>query len=362
MKVCHLGDASVIHTWRWVDAMEKKGHETYLISLKPLREEFNNPNVKIYIIPKKNLKNPLNLVSTIIRIRNLVKKINPDIIDAHYVTHYGFFAALTGKPFICSAWGSDIVIIPKQSKIIRAVTKFTLGRAKAITCDAYHMAKAIEELGINKDKVKLIYYGVDLEKVNPDNFRGNFKKEDYPVITTVRNLEPRYDTETIIKSVPHVLKEFPNAKFIIIGDGSQRKYLGDLAESLKCSENVEFVGRVVNHRLPEYFVRSDVYVSTSLADGGLGAATAEAMACELPAIATNFGDNMQWIEDGKNGFIIQLQDHEGLALKIIELLKDKEMREKMGKINREIIKERLNAMVEMDKLDNLYKDVLNGIK
>src|SRR3989344_2674215 len=170
MKVCHLGDASVIHTWRWVDSMEKKGHETHLISLKPLREEFKNPNVKVHVIPKTNLKNPLNLLLTINRIRNLVKQIKPDIIDAHYVTHYGFFAALTGKPFICSAWGSDIVILPKQSKLVKAITKFTLKKTKAVTCDAYHMAKAIEDLGADKGKIKLIYYGVDLHRVNPDNF------------------------------------------------------------------------------------------------------------------------------------------------------------------------------------------------
>ena len=363
MRVCHLGDASVIHTWRWVDSMEKKGHETHLISLKPLREEFKNPNVKVHVIPKTNLKNPLNLLLTINRIRNLVKQINPDIIDAHYVTHYGFFAALTGKPFICSAWGSDIVILPKQSKLIRAITKFTLKRTKAVTCDAYHMAKAIEDLGTDKEKIKLIYYGVDLEKINPDNFREKFKREnDKPVITTVRNLEPRYDTETIIKSIPVVLKEFPDAKFIVIGDGSQRAHLEELAKSLNCSENVEFTGRLANERLPEYFVRSDVYVSTSLADGGLGAATAEAMACELAVVVTNFGDNRQWVEDGKNGFVIGLKDHENLASKIIELLRDKSLREQMGKMNRTIITERLNEIVEMDKLDKLYKDVANGSK
>ncbi|MBI3335334.1 MAG: glycosyltransferase family 4 protein [Candidatus Portnoybacteria bacterium] len=312
---------------------------------------------------KGHEKNPLNLLLTINRIRNLVKQINPDIIDAHYVTHYGFFAALTGKPFICSAWGSDIVILPKQSKLVRAITKFTLKKTKAVTCDAYHMAKAIEDLGADKGKIKLIYYGVDLHRVNPDNFREKFKRENgNPVITTVRNLEPRYDTETIIKSVPLVLKEFPNAKFIIIGDGSQRGYLENLAKSLNCSENVEFVGRVVNEKLPEYFVRSDVYVSTSLADGGLGAATAEAMTCEMPVIVTNFGDNRMWVEDGKNGFVIAPQDYEALAMKTIELLKNNPLREAMGKMNHEIIRTRLNAETEMAKLDQLYKDVLNGIK
>ena len=363
MKVCHLGDASVTHTWRWVDAMEKKGYKTHLISLKPLREEFNNPNVKLHIIEKKNLKNPLNLISKIIQIRNLVKKIDPDIIDAHYATHYGFFAALTGKPFICSVWGSDIVILPKRSKILKLLTKYVLRKAVAITCDALHMQKAMEELGADKSKIHLVYYGLDLNKIDPEKFRPNFKKQNnHPVIITVRNLEPKNDTETIIRCIPYVIKEFPDARFLIIGDGSQKNYLEDLAKSLNCSGNVEFLGRIVNDRLPEFFVCSDVYVSPSLADGGLGSATAEAMACEMPVIVTDFGDNRRWVEDGKNGYIIKTMDYEAMAAQIIKLLKDKAMREEMGKLNREVIKTRLNVDTEMAKLDNLYKDVVTKAK
>ncbi len=363
MKICHLGDASVIHTWRWVDAMEKKGHETHLISLNPPREEFQNPNVKIHIIPKKNLRNPINLILTVLKIRKLVREINPDLVDAHYVTHYGFFAAMTGKPYICCAWGSDVVVMPKKSRIIKTVTKYTLKRSLAVTCDAYHMAKAIEDLGVGKDKIKLIYYGVDLNKINPDKYRETFKRVDgRPAVVTVRGLEPRYDTETIIKSIPNVRREFPDVRFIIIGDGSQRQYLEDLAKSLNCSQNVQFLGRLPNERLPEFFVQSDVYVSTSLADGGLGAATAEAMTCEMPVIVTNFGDNRVWVDDGKNGFVIGPQDNEALSLKIIELLKNKPMREEMGKMNREIIRTRLNAETEMAKLDKLYKDVVANLK
>ena len=363
MKVCHLGDASTTHTLRWADAMEKRGHETHIISLYPPRPEFANPNIKIHVIPKKNLRNPFNILATLLKIRKIVKEINPDLLNAHYATHYGFFAAMTGKPFICSAWGSDIVIIPKQSKILKFVTKFVLRKAAAITCDAYHMQKSIEDLGVDKEKIYIIYYGLDLEKIDPEKFRPQFKKdENTPKIITVRKLEPKYDTETIIKSMPNVIKEFPNVKFVIIGDGSQRQYLEDLCKSQDCSSNVEFLGFMPNTRLPEFFVQSDVYVSTSLADGGLGAATAEAMACELPVIVIDFGDNRMWVEDGKNGFVIAPQDNEALALKTVELLKNKPMREEMSKMNREIIKTRLNSVTEMAKLDQLYKDVIANLK
>lgn len=358
MKVCHLGDASVTHTWRWVDFMQKKGHETYLISFKPPREEFKNPNVKVFLLPKKNLKNPVHLISKIFKIRKLVKEINPDLINAHYASHYGFLAALTNKPFICSVWGSDILVIPKKMNSAKVTTKYALKKANFITCDADHLAKAIEDFGIDRNKIKLIYYGVDVEKFK----RNEQKKASKPTVISIRNLEPLYDVETLIRSAQLVIREVPNAQFVIGGDGSQRSYLENLSQELNCSQNIHFVGRIRNDILPKYFSSSDVYVSTSLSDGGLAASTAEAMACKLPALVTNFGDNSKWIKNNKNGFLFPLKDYKALASRIIKLLKNKRLRRQIGESNRKVIENKLNIHKEMEKLDDLYKQVVRDTR
>jgi len=354
MKVCHLGDASVIHTWRWVDAMQKKGHDTYLISFKPPREEFKNPNVKIFIIPKTNLRNPFNLISTIIRTRKLVNEIEPDFINAHYATHYGFLASLTNKPFICSVWGSDILVTPKKMKVAKYVTKFVLKKANYITCDADHLAKVIENYGVNRNKIKQIYYGIDVQKFKKISQKGRSN----PTVISIRNLEPLYNVETLIRAVPLVLHEIPNARFIVGGDGSQREYLEKLAKELHCSKNIRFVGRIRNDLLPKYFSLSDVYVSTSLSDGGLSASTAEAMSCKLPVVVTDFGDNGKWVTNDKNGFLIPLKDYKALASRIIRLLKNKRLRRQMGELNRKAIEDKLNFHKEMEKLNGLYKQLI----
>jgi len=359
MKICHLGNASVTHTWRWVDCMQRKGYESYLISLTPPRKEFKNPNVKIIVLPKPNLKNPLNLISTALKIRKLVKKIKPNLINAHYITQYGLFAALTGKPFICSIWGSDILVTPKKSKIIKAMTKYVLKKADYITCDADHLIKAISDLGINRDKIKLIYYGVDPNKFKL--YQIAKKRKTYPVVISIRNLEPIYNLETVIRAAQLVIRKIPNVKFVIGGDGSQRSYLENLSRELNCSQNIQFVGRIRNDLLPKYFSSADVYVSTSLSDGGLAASTAEAMACQLPVVTTEFGDNNKWIKNNKNGFLVPLKNHKAFATKIIKLLKNKSLRRRMGKLNRKIIEHRLNIHTEMKKLDDLYKQVIRDI-
>jgi glycosyltransferase involved in cell wall biosynthesis len=104
-----------------------------------------------------------------------------------------------------------------------------------------------------------------------------------------------------------LLKEVPEAKFLLIEKGSQEEMLKGLAQSLGISDSVKFVGWVTPDELPHYLSSADIYVSTSLSDAGLASSTAEAMACGLPVIITDFGDNRSWIKDEENGFLIPLK-------------------------------------------------------
>jgi glycosyltransferase involved in cell wall biosynthesis len=121
---------------------------------------------------------------------------------------------------------------------------------------------------------------------------------------------------------------------------------------------VRFVGWISNDELPRYLASSDIYVSTSLSDAGLSASTAEAMACGLPVIVTDSGENRVWIEDGKNGFVVPLANPKILAEKIIYLIKNKDIKARFGEINRKIIEERNNYYKEMAKMERIYEEIL----
>lgn len=159
-----------------------------------------------------------------------------------------------------------------------------------------------------------------------------------------------------------MLRAVPEAKFIIGGDGSQRLELETLVESLGVSSSVRFAGFIPNDQLPQYLASSDVYVSTSLSDGGLAASTAEAMSCELPVVVTDFGDNKEWVKEGINGFLVPLQDYQKLASRIIYLLRNKNDRIKFGQAGRKVIEGRNNFFVEMAKMEQLYKDLIARYK
>lgn len=157
-----------------------------------------------------------------------------------------------------------------------------------------------------------------------------------------------------------MLSNIPDAKFIIAGDGEQRDYLENLAMSLGVSDSIKFTGRIPNDELPRYIASSEIYVSTSLSDAGLAASTAEAMACELPVVITDFGNNRDWVKDGEGGFIIPTKNPAILAEQIVYLLQNQDVRKRFGKINRGVIEERNNYEKEMKLMEDIYFQLINN--
>jgi len=370
MRICYVAGGDSFHTPRWLNYFAKRGHEVHLICWRVM-PGYNN-SIHIHMLTKLApkiwaLSQYISFLLWIIQVRQLVKKIKPDVVHAQGVTHYGFLSACSGfHPLVVTPMGSDVLVYPKQNFFLRALTKYPLKKTDMVTCDGENSKQAIIELGTLPQKINLLCFGTDTEKFNParrsEKLRGRLGIADSPTMISLRGLEPIYDIDSLIMAIPAVLEQIPEAKFIIAHRGSREVKLKELAKSLGVSQSVKFVGLIPTEEIPQYLASSDVYVSTSLSDSGLAASTAEAMACGLPAIITDFGDNRKWVEDGVNGFIVPLKDPKTLAEKIIYLLGNEAIRVEFGERNRKIIEERNNYYKEMEKMDNIYKDLIGRYK
>ena len=360
MKIVYLAGADSIHSYRWIKYFADKGYDIYWISLAPLTIGDSIKNVSICELRTFPFK-VLSVLTAVLKVKKIIKCIKPDILHAHYAGTYGLIGAASGfDPFIVTAWGSDVLLTEKDV-IKRPLIKFVLNKANLITCDAEHMRNAMMKLGVNGQKITIIYFGTDINKFclgqRCRSLRERLGVFDSPMIISLRSLEPIYDVETLIKAISLVLKEAPDAKFVIAGKGSQEEYLKNLTKSQGVAGSTLFVGQITNDELPRYLRSSDIYVSTSLSDAGLSASTAEAMASGLPVIITETGENRLWVKDGENGFLISVKNPEILAEKIVVLLKENSMRAKYGDRNRKIIEERNNYYVEMGKMERIYKEI-----
>lgn len=365
MRICYIADATSVHTQRWVNYFAAKGHDVHLIS--QVKGEGYVNGIRTHVLHTAmpgfpSLSKYLGVLMQMREVRRLVRTIRPDVLNAHHIAVNGYLAVASGfHPIVLGAWGSDILIHPKRNPLWKTLTKYALNKADCITCDADHMVEAIAKLGASPDKIKLIYFGTDVLRYKPgrrnDGVAEKLGLGDSPVVISLRNLVRIYNIDCLINAIPLVLKEVPEAKFVIAGRGPEEGRLRELASSLNVSESVRFTGLLSQDELPRYLASADVYVSTSLSDAGLAASTAEAMACGLPVVITDFGDNGMWVEEGVNGFLVPPNDSEALASRLIHLLQHKSDRMKFGLANRKVIEDRNNYEKEMEKVGMVYKEL-----
>ena len=367
MKICYLADIRSIHTKRWIEYFAKE-HEVDLITLAYTKKEdtfvpeevYKMMNVRVHKVSKPM---PFLLLAPF-KIRRLIKKINPDIVHAHYVTQYGFCGAFSGfHPLIISAWGSDVLVDPDNSMIFKLMVKFALKEVDLITCNGENLKEAMTNMIEDSQKIKIIYHGVDIKNFNSSKrdkaIIKSLFKGDFPTVISIRGLEPIYNVESLIKAIPLVLKLVPDAKFIIANNGSQEAHLKEMAKSLDIWNNVKFVGLIQHNELPKYLASSDIYVSTSLSDGGAVVSTLEAMACGLAPVVTDSGDHRKLIKSGENGFVVPVKNSKALSEKIIYLLENGEYREEIKKKNLEIIKAKFDWNENMKRIEEKYRAIVS---
>ncbi len=367
LKLCFLGTAASIHTLKWASYFAMMGHETHICSYEPVLLGYDLGDIKFHLLKKRVVINtwPFNSIINLPFARKIIKKlireIKPDILHSHYVTSYGSLGVLSGfHPFVLTAWGSDILLAPQKFLPSKLSVKLYLKKADLITCDAKHMKEAIIRLGADEKKIEVINFGIDTEKFKPSSKNDTLIKKlgltDEKIIISLRNLDPIYDIKTLIASIPAVVENHPNTKFVIVGQGSQEEELKNLAKDLRILDKTIFIGAVPNGEIPSYLRISDIYVSTSPCDGGIASSTAEAMASGLPVIVTNIGDNKEWVQPD---MLFEAGGNEVLSEKIIQLLENEKMRKDIGQQNREKIIKDNDYNNEMARMEKLYYKLIN---
>jgi len=367
MKICYIADGSSIHTQRWLNYFAQKGHEVHLLSPTPTAGEGFAKGVQLHLLVRLipriwPLTRYFSGLAWLVQIRRLVSRIKPDILDAHGITVNGYLGVASGfHPLVLSAWGSDILIDPKHNLFFRAVTKYALKRANVVIHDSQTVKEELIKLGTKPEKLSLIFWGVDTQQFNPyqrdKHFKGRLGLPEAPTIICIRSLRAVYNVEMLVRAIPFILKQAPEVTFIIGGDGEQRDYLKNMANSLGVLDSIRFAGWIPHDELPKYLASSDIYVSTSLSDG-TSLSLQEAMACKLAPVVTDLPANREWVKDGVNGFVAPVDDVPALADRIMWLVQNKDVREKFGEVGRKIIQERAEYKQAMGKMERIYQGLL----
>ena len=341
-KICLIANTN--NTWVWQDKeiMEELGYKVR----KVVVEGTFGP----YIILKKLLK-------------SFVPALKSNIIFCWFAFPSGFVGVLLGKVFgktvIVNAVGQDVANVPSigygYKHHWKLLTKWTLTNSDKVIAISVESANNVRNLVPNKD-VEVIYEGIDVEKFSPKNEKADTNIILSTGLITKLNIQ-RKGFGTLIRCVPDVVKEFSNVKFVIAGkkkDGYT--LLQAMVEELNISGYVDFTGYIPDEELLCLYHQCALFVLPSIHEG-FPTVISEALACEKPVIGTKLSAIPE-VVTGDCGILIDNPfSHEELSRAILVLLKNPELRERLGARGREIIVERFSREIRKQKLKKLLEGI-----
>ncbi len=355
MKLCFIADATTVHTKRWVEYFSSTGHEVHLITYEPPEEPISGVQLHVVGSMFKNLY--LAFPFRHLKIMRLVKKIKPDIVHAHFITKFGFHGGLLGfHPLVMSAWGSDVLVIPCNSKLLWHFTKFSLKKADLIYAASKDIRdKIIDHFGIYSKKVKVNTHGVDVGLFRPMPEKS---AQSAIVVFSNRNFYPVYNIKTLIDAIPLTISKNSNIKFWIMGKGPEEEELKQYAINIGVNQYIDFIDWIDFEDMPKYLNSCDIYISTATSDG-TPVSMLEAMACGRPCIITDVGGVSEWIKDDVTGLLVKPEQPEELANKIIELADNSEKRTTLGNNAHNLVVKSANKSAIMSDVELDYINLVN---
>jgi len=220
----------------------------------------------------------------------------------------------------------------------------------------------VRDVGILRERVRLIYNGVDTVRFAPDEttrdrMRATLRvgSEDV-LIGIVARLEKVKNHALLLRAFAPLRQEFgPTVRLAIVGDGSERSALEGLAHQLGIAGKVEFLGE--RHDVPELLRALDIYVLVSVSEG-MSVTLLEAMGCGLPIVATAVGGNVEIVDNTVTGLLVPPGDVDGLVRSLRVLVREREIGARLGLAGRRRVIERFDQRGMMAQYLDLYRGAL----
>lgn len=343
-----FADAGSVHTRRWVGAMVERGWRCTVVS----RHAHALPGTEVIALETADGRLPW--FTAVPRVRALVRRLAPDLVHGHYITSYGFWAACAaqGHPLVLSAWGSDILVTPRSSRLAHALTGWTLRRADLITADSEDMLAAIAAWR-PRAPLHQILWGADTDKFQPQ------PRADRPLrIVSLRNWEPLYRIDVLLRALAR-LDELDSSlapELHLLGGGPDEAALRALGRALGLDGRLHWHGRVAEDRLAEVVCQAHLSVSVPVSDA-TSVSLIESMAAGLAVVVSDLPANRQWVDE-RGGRLVPAGDVEALAQALRALLADAATLQAMGCRNRERVHPEAARATQMDRMDRLYRRLL----
>ncbi|MDI6828736.1 MAG: glycosyltransferase family 4 protein [Armatimonadota bacterium] len=300
--------------------------------------------------------NPLNDFLAIAKLRHVLRELKPDILHMH-----SFKAGLIGRLAALSLAKRPKLILTEHAFIFDERTtglKRTLvtgvGRIlsyftdRIITVSDALRNELISEQKIKPSKIVTIPNGIAFAPLKQVPKPGL-------LVGTVSRLAPQKGVAYFIRAAVLISERFPQARFIIVGDGPQRNSLESLAESLGIKDKLEFLGFRTD--VLDILRTFSVFVLASTRES-FGLTLIEALSQGVPVVASRTGGIIEIVEDGVTGLLAEPGNHFEIAEQVCRLLEDRNLACRLAEEGSRLVRQRFSSEIMIEKTQKLYMELL----
>lgn len=361
VKVLHvLSDTNIGGAGRYLFNLISSQHDSCFETIVAcpgggeLERQLRDKNIKVFTLEGGESSINFRHISSL---REIISREKVDIVH----THASFAGRVAGKLSGCKVVMTRHGLGSGENGLVKRIAQRLT--ALLFTDRIIAISRAVKisliESGVPADMITIIYNGIDLSKF--DAIEPSLREElgldsDVPIVGIVARLVPEKGYEYAISAFYHVLKAYPSARMIIVGDGPLDESLRKMCVKLGIKDSVFFMG--YRKRVENLVADFDVFVLPSVSEG-LGLALLEAMALGKPVIGTEVGGIPEVIKHNVNGFLVTPGNDKYLTESIIEILSNKERAKTFGVKARNTVNRKFSSKTMIEKTEKVYMELLH---
>jgi len=364
------GGSGVVATELGMELADR-GHEVHFISYQqPIRLNIERANIHFHEVGVSNyplFEYPPYDLALATRMAEVAEIYSLDLLHVHYAIPHSVSALLARQmlaanggrrlSFVTTLHGTDITLVGTDRSYL-PITRFSIEQSDGVTAISNYLRERTLQVFDIKHPLQVIYNFVncDIYRRDPEieKHRGEYAHADERILVHLSNFRPVKRVTDVVEIFDQVQRQVP-ARLLMIGDGPDRSPAEWLVRRKGIHERVHFLGK--QGRVHEKLAIADLMLLPSQLES-FGLAALEAMACEVPAVATRVGGVPEVIDDGKIGLLAEVGDVDTMARQAIELLSDEARLRQMGKRARIAAQTRFCSTRIIPEYENFYGSVL----
>jgi glycosyltransferase involved in cell wall biosynthesis len=279
------------------------------------------------------------------RLSRVIRRLAPDVVHAHDA-HATAMAALA-IPMAGAAARSPALIVSRRVDFHLRRHSFSRWKHRQVDC-FIAASDAIRDVlvadGVAPDRTVTVHEGIDVELVRSapavNVHEVCFLPHHAPLVGNVAALVPHKGQRHLIEAAHLVVRDLPDARFVILGEGELREHLERQVRDYHLEKHVVFAGFRTD--VLGCIKGFDLFAMSSVTEG-LGTSLLDAMACSRAIVATRAGGIPEIVDDGRTGVLVAVRDHTAMAREIVRLLRDDDLRRRMGEAGLARVSERFTV-------------------